>query len=175
MNDAYLHVILLSDRSQPDIQKADANTLITLVHLRDIAETTGKRFSIVSEMLDVRNRKLAEVARVNDFIVSETIISLLMTQISENNMLSSVFEDLFNAEGSEIYIKPITEYIIPGKPVHFSTVVASARRKGESAFGYKVASEAQERLTNCGIHINPAKSQLISFEPEDSIIVAAED
>lgn len=168
------YVILLSDRSQTDIQKADARTLVTLLHLRDISEKIGKQFSIVSEMLDVRNRRLAEVAKVNDFIVSETIISLLITQISENRALSEVFEDIFNAEGSEIYLKPISNYIVPNRPVRFSTVVEAARRKGESAFGYRIASHAQQSEPGGGIHINPKKSLLVSFEPADCVIVAAE-
>ena len=40
-------------------------------------------FSIVSEMLDLRNRALAEVARADDFIVSDRLISLLMAQVAE--------------------------------------------------------------------------------------------
>lgn len=171
----YPHVILLSDRAMEDVQKADANTLITLLHLRNIAEQTGKSFSIVSEMLDLRNRRLAEVAKVNDFIVSETIISLLIAQVSENNALNAVFEDIFDADGSELYIKPIGGYISTTDPVNFYTVLEAARRKGETAFGYKIAAEAQKNLPNSGIYINPVKSRAISFEPEDSVIVAAED
>ncbi len=175
LSENYPHVILLSDRTMEDVQKADANTLITLLHLRNIAEQTGKSFSIVSEMLDLRNRRLAEVAKVNDFIVSETIISLLIAQVSENNALNAVFEDIFDADGSELYIKPIGGYISTGEPVSFYTVLEAARRKGETAFGYKIALEAQQNLPNSGIHINPPKSQLISFDPADSVIVAAED
>jgi hypothetical protein len=169
------HIILLSDLAQPDIQKADADTLVTLLHLREIADQTGKRFSIVSEMRDGRNRRLAEVARVNDFIVSETITGLLVTQISENKSLGAVFEDLFNADGSEIYMKPVTDYIDIRHPVTFYTVVEAARQKGESAFGYKLAVEERKNLRGNGVHINPKKSMKISFQPDDCIIVTAED
>ena len=171
----YPHIILLSDRSQEDVQKADANTLITLLHLRNIAETTGKQFSIVSEMLDIRNRRLAEVAKVNDFIVSDTIISLLISQVSENNVLNSVFEDIFDADGSEIYLKPVEAYVRTGEPVSFYAVIEAARRKGETAFGYKIAAESESDKTAGGIHVNPAKSKLIRFAQGDRIVVAAED
>ena len=171
----YPHIILLSDRSQEDVQKADANTLITLLHLRNIAETTGKQFSIVSEMLDIRNRRLAEVAKVNDFIVSDTIISLLISQVSENNVLNSVFEDIFDADGSEIYLKPVEAYVRTGEPVSFYAVIEAARRKGETAFGYKIAAESESDKTSGGIHVNPAKSKPIRFAQGDRIVVAAED
>ena len=175
LQEAYPHIILLSDRYEEDVQKADANTLITLLHLRNIAELTGKQFSIVSEMLDIRNRRLAEVAKVNDFIVSDTIISLLIAQVSENNLLNAVFEDIFDADGSELYIKPIDQYVTLQEPVNFYTVVESARRKGETAFGYKIAAEAKENRPDGGVHINPKKSALVQYAEGDCVIVAAED
>lgn len=58
-------------------------------------------FSIVSEMLDLRNRELAAVTNVDDFIVSGYLISLMTSQLSENAELQGVFNDLFDAEGSE--------------------------------------------------------------------------
>ncbi|HWQ97581.1 MAG TPA: potassium transporter TrkA [Clostridia bacterium] len=175
LKEDFPHIILLSDRTQEDVQKADADTLITLLHLRNIAETTGKQFSIVSEMLDIRNRRLAQVAKVNDFIVSDTIISLLISQVSENNVLNSVFEDVFDADGSEIYLKPAEQYVHLQESVSFYAVVESARRKGETAFGYKIAAESESETVPGGVHINPSKSSLIRFAQGDAIIVAAED
>lgn len=169
------HIILLSDRCEADVQKADANTLITLLHLRNIAELTGKQFSIVSEMLDIRNRRLAQVAKVNDFIVSDTIISLLIAQVSENNVLNSVFEDIFDADGSEIYLKPAEQYVRLNEDVSYYAVVEAARRQGETAFGYKIAAESDSEAVPGGVHINPVKSTRIRFAKGDMIIVAAED
>jgi hypothetical protein len=56
------HVILLSYSDLP-IQEADAKTLITLLHLRNLADAAGARLSIVSEMMDLRIRALAQIAR----------------------------------------------------------------------------------------------------------------
>ena len=158
-----------------DIQRADANTLITLLHLRNIAETSGKQFSIVSEMLDIRNRRLAQVAKVNDFIVSDTIISLLIAQVSENNVLNAVFEDVFDADGSEIYLKPAERYIPLGESIPFYLVIEAARRLGETAFGYKIAAETDSAEFPGGIHVNPKKSVPVRFQQGDRIIVASED
>ncbi len=87
---SYQHVILLSDIGRHNPQQADARTLVTLLHLRDIAEKAGHRFSIVSEILDLRNRELAEVTHVDDFIVSDRLVSLLLAQVSENKHLMEV-------------------------------------------------------------------------------------
>ncbi len=106
---SYDHVIVLSYSDELDNQEADSRTLITLLHLREIAVQNGNSFSIVSEMLDDRNRKLAEITRADDFIVSDQLVGLLMSQISESKELWALFEQLFDPEGSELYLKPASE------------------------------------------------------------------
>ena len=170
----YDHIIALSYAGL-EVQAADAKTLVTLLHLRDMAEKDGTPFSIVSEMLDLRNRQLAEAARVDDFIVSDHLISLMMAQLSENAELLAVFTDLFDPEGSEIYLKPAGDYVETGKPVNFYTVVEAARRAGQVAFGYRLVRESGDAGKSYGVHTNPKKSELVMFTPEDKVIVLAED
>jgi hypothetical protein len=170
----YDHVIVLADTSI-DIQSADARTLITLLHLRDIAEKDATPFSIVSEMLDLRNRELAAVTKVDDFIVSDHLISLMMSQLSENGDLYDVFTDLFDPEGSELYLKPISDYIEIGQPVNFYTVIEAARRRNEVAIGYRIVGNQYDAEKGYGVQTNPKKSTEVTFAPEDKIIVLAED
>ena len=168
------HVIVLPYSDTLGTQEADARTLITLLHLRDICERADCSFSIVSEMLDMRNRDLAEVSRADDFIVSDRLISLVLSQISENRALGAVFADLFGAEGSEIYVKPAESYIELGRPVSFHTVVEAARQRAEVALGYRQRAHADDAAKGYGVALNPKKSDLITFEPGDQIIVLAE-
>ena len=169
------HIILLCYSDDLAVQKADARTMITLLHLRDIAEKTNQDFSIVSEMLDIRNRNLAEVSQADDFIVSDKLISLMMAQVSENKALNSVFQDIFDTDGSEIYLKPMAEYVETGKPVNFYTVLESARKKNETAIGYRLIADARNSSQAYGIHLNPDKSEKIIFAANDKIIVLAND
>lgn len=170
----YDHVIVLSYAGL-DVQEADARTLLTLLHLRAIAERDETPFSIISEMLDLRNRELAEIAHVDDFIVSDHLVSLMMAQIAENSDLFAVFEDIFDPEGAEIYLKPVSDYVNIDRPVNFYTVVEAARRRGQVAFGYRRLAETGEKENAYGIHTNPKKLEMISFSPDDRIIVIAED
>jgi voltage-gated potassium channel Kch len=171
---SYQHVILLSDMGRHDPQQADARTLVTLLHLRDIAERTGHKFSIVSEILDLRNRELAEVTHVDDFIVSDRLVSLLLAQISENKHLMDVFNDLFNPQGSEIYLKHVEDYVQLGLPLNFYTLLEAARRRGEVAIGYRLRSAADDAALGYGLHINPRKSDLVTFTEGDRVVVLAE-
>jgi voltage-gated potassium channel Kch len=172
---AYDHVITLGDADASDPQVADARTLVTLLHLRDISDRLQHPFSIVSEMLDLRNRALAEVTRADDFIVSDKLVSLMLSQISENKELSAVFQDLFDPEGSELYLKPAGEYVKPGRPVNYYTVVEAARRRGETAIGYRLRPEASNPEKAYGVRVNPEKSLALTFLPGDRIIVLAEE
>jgi ion channel POLLUX/CASTOR len=168
------HVIVLAD-NRLAVQLADAHTMVTLLHLRDIAQRDSTPFSIVSEMLDLRNRELIDSARVDDFIISDHLASLLMTQLSESPNLEAVFTDLFDPEGSEIYLKPAYLYVKSGVPVNFYTVIEAARRQGETAIGYRLVHEADDESKNHGIHTNPKKSEKVTFAEEDKVIVLAED
>lgn len=169
----YDHVIVLA-YSTLEQQEADAKTLVTLLHLRDMAEKDETPFSIVSEMLDLRNRELAEATQVDDFIVSEHLVSLMMSQLSENGELFGVFTDIFDPEGAEIYLKPISEYVTLGAPVNFYTVVEAARRRGETAIGYRQVAQSKDAGTSYGVHTNPKKSEAVVFTSEDKVIVIAE-
>jgi ion channel POLLUX/CASTOR len=171
----YHHVIVLSYADTKEIQEADACTLITLLHLRDMSERSGKDFAIVSEMLDVQNRTLAEVTQADDFIVSDRIISLIMTQVSENKYLNAVFTDIFDPDGSEIYLKPAGQYVRLGKPVNFYTVIESASRRGEVALGYRLKSQENDSSKSYGVYVNPEKGSMVTFSPDDRIVVLAED
>lgn len=171
---SYDHAILLCS-DELDQQKSDAHTLITLLHVRDIVDRANKDVSIVSEMLDIRNRNLAEVAHADDFIVSEKLISLMLSQISENKELNAVFQDLFDPEGSEIYLKPAADYVAFGQPLNFYTVVEAARQRGEIAIGYRVLADEKNADKAYGVKVNPKKSEMITFTEGDRVIVLAEN
>lgn len=168
----YQHVIVLSDdRFKP--QHADTRTLMTLLQLRDMQAATGERYSIVSEMHDENNRSLAEVTEADDIVISDTVIGLLLAQLAENRHLADVFGYLFDSRGSEIYPRPAASYVTPGAQVSFSTVIESARRRGETAIGYRLASGINQ-APHYGVVLNPDRNQPLTFGAGDSVIVLSE-
>lgn len=172
--DRFDHAMVMCPGDGLDPQRADARTLVTLLHLRDISERTGSSVSVVSEMLDDRNRQLAQVTKVDDVIVSDHVISLLLSQISENRDLAEVFADLFDAEGSEVYLRDAPSYVKPGATVSFATLIASAIERGETAIGYRHADESHHASTG-GVVVNPPKSATFTVADGDRLIVLAED
>jgi Trk K+ transport system NAD-binding subunit len=177
--ETYNHIIVLSQTENSDIQASDARTLSTLLHLRDIADTKGHEFSIVSEMLDDRNRELAEITNTDDFIVSVKLDSLMLSQISENKELKTIFENLFSAGGPSIYIRPAENYVELGRAVNFYTIMESARQQGHLAIGVKMknsdASFHKQEILSHGVVVNPNKSTEVFFSKGDKIIILSED
>ncbi|MGD2148412.1 MAG: potassium transporter TrkA, partial [Anaerolineae bacterium] len=168
------HVILLAYSDVVNADDADARTLITLLHLRDIADRTACSFSIVSELMDSRNTDLAQAARADDFIVSDRVVSLILAHVAEDTSLRAVLASLFDPMGSEIYLRASDQYVALNEPLNFYTVVESARRQGEVALGYRVHEHAGDPKRRYGVVLNPDKSAPITFREGDRVIVLAE-
>jgi voltage-gated potassium channel Kch len=173
---SYDHVLVLGYSEAMAAQPADTRTLVTLLHLRKIADDAGLHISIVSEMIDVRNRELAAVTKADDFVVSNRLVSLMLAQASENQYLAAIFDDLLDEQGSEIYMRPVADYVAIDQPLTFWTIAESARLRGEIAIGYRRirAGDADQRALG-GVTVNPLRSEALTYLPEDRIIVLARD
>ncbi|MER8631159.1 hypothetical protein NKH55_15470 [Mesorhizobium opportunistum] len=173
---SYDHVLVLGYSETMAAQPADTRTLVTLLHLRKIADDAGLHISIVSEMIDVRNRELAAVTKADDFVVSNRLVSLMLAQASENQHLAAIFDDLLDEKGSEIYMRPVADYVAIDQPLTFWTIAESARLRGEIAIGYRRirTGDADQRALG-GVIVNPLKSEALAYHPEDRIIVLARD
>ena len=185
--DSIHHVVILpSHESAPTgdravIDQIDAGTFVTLFNVRDIREKGDYALTIVSEILDLENRSLIEASEADDFVVSDQLISLTLSQIAGNKVLGTVFNRLFESEGAEIYLKPAVNYINTDQAVNFFTIAESALRRNETAIGYRI--DSQRTTPNCthnnkdmnyGLVLNPDKTIAVSFSTEDKIIVLAE-
>lgn len=170
------HVLVLGYSDHMAAQPADTRTLVTLLQLRKIAERAGRHISIVSEMIDVRNRELAAVTRADDFVVSNKLVSLMLAQASENAQMAAIFGELLDEDGSEIYMRPVTDYVAVDRPVTFYTVCLAALRRGEVAIGYRRQVEGEDDRRNLGgVIVNPRKSDLYAFAATDRLIILAQE
>ncbi|MBU1307110.1 MAG: hypothetical protein KKF33_16530, partial [Alphaproteobacteria bacterium] len=169
---AYDHVLVLGYSDLMGAQATDTRTLVTLLHLRKIADQGGKHINVVSEMVDVRNRELAEVTKADDFVVSNKLVSLMLAQASENDRLAAIFDELLDEEGSEIYMRPAEDYVQLGTPVNFYTITQAACEIGQVALGYH---RPRPGTKAGGIVVNPPKTDVLDYQDGDRIIVLARD
>ena len=166
---AYDHVLLLCERQFFEVDEADARVLLTLMQVR--AHADGADGNVVAELLDPNDVELAGVSAGHDFIVSQRLVSLLLTQLSQSPHLAPVFEDLFDADGNAVAMHPISRYLTPGT-VTFAEVIAAARERDAVAIGYRAAQAiGRPGVLASGIRVNPPKSEPIDLAEGDAIIV----
>ena len=167
------NIIVLGYTDNMSPQSADTRTLVTLLQLRRLSEAAGRPISVVSEMLDARNRALAEVTHADDFVVSNLLVSLMLAQASENRYIAAIFADLLDEEGSEVYVRPVTDYVAIDRPVNFYTIIEAARRRGEVAFGHRVALDRGGDRRKAGVIVNPPRHVLRTYAETDAVVVLA--
>lgn len=165
------HSIVIFQNEEVPKQDKDSQTLLTLLHLRDLEKSTGRQFDIVTEIFDVKNTTIIELAKVDDFLISEQLTSRMLTQIAENPYLVDILNILLNKNGVEIYLKPIELYIDIQQPVDGYTLVEACAKKQETFLGYKSYCGSEHKR----VCINPLKTNLKTFSQGDKIIVLSKD
>ncbi|MEA2434825.1 MAG: hypothetical protein QOG54_2282 [Actinomycetota bacterium] len=156
--------ILLGYREGIPIGDADARTLLTLMALRQRwPKGHPPEVRLVAEVLDQRNVPIAQVAGVDDFIVSDQLASLMLAQLSENAELRDVFGELFNASGACIALRPAKRFV-PDGARSFGEIVAAGDHFAESVLGYRTASDG-------AVVLNPEKSSMIALDHGDEVVV----
>jgi len=194
--DEFDSILILA--SDVKMQVSDSNSLSSLLIIQDIQvkliEERKKQLEIsveteeknkrpcepISEILDSRTQKLFSVARCKGYIMSNQIISAAISQIAQDRDMNAVLGELLQAEGSELYIRSVSEYL----DLHtnkrqetyqsFWFVALRARQKNEICLGYKprdmTFSEASEFLLN-----PPDKAVKRHWIEGDSVVVLAMD
>jgi len=169
----YDAVIVLGYREAIDATEADAQTMLTMLQMNTLfADGTNKVHPtrLVAEILDSTMVELAQVAASDDLVVSDVLAALVIAQISENEKLAEVLNDLFDADGAQIEMEPIERYAAVGEQVSFGTLVARVQARKGSAFGYRSAASAAHDPAK-GVRLNPAKNAVITVAAGDSVVV----
>ena len=173
------HALILCDRDAP-VADADARSLITMLQVRqavgDRDAAGGRRehrTSIITELRDVRDVELAPRTSLADFIVSERLISLVLAQLAQNHGLAAVFEELLDADGSELYVKPVDRYVAVGEQVSFGQLARAVAGRDEVAVGYRRSADRQVAAANFGVRVNPRVDTLLLPEHDDQVLVIA--
>jgi hypothetical protein len=168
----YNEVIVLGYRENISAAEADSHTMMTMLLMNKLFDEDGNGVEptrLVAEILDSRKADLARVASADDLVVSDNLAALMIAQISENPALAPVFEDLFDADGASINVKPISNYTTK-ESVTFAELVAAARSRGESAIGYRTADYEKGDPTS-GVQLNPVKSTKFNINDNDGLVV----
>lgn len=167
----YDHVLVLCYRDVLSPQDADARALLSLLAVGQGLD--GRSANVVTELMQPEDVELASIAKPDDFVVSDRLLSLAMAQISENEALAGVFRDLLDTASTAVRLRPWTDYGLQ-PDASFAAVVAAARKHGETAIGWTCKQmQGHERDLGDGTFINPPKPMRASFMNGDRVVVLA--
>ena len=171
--------ILASDMVRKET--ADAKTVKSLLELNSYFNKNPQyknKLSIISELELSHNKDIVkDLLDMDDFIISDDLISLYIAQVNFNPYGSQIYsETLFSEDGSEMYLKSASCYFELDKKIFFSEVVNHACKKHEIAIGYQLNNEKhiQKELLS-KIILNPNKDVEVMFHEGDKVLVLAEE
>ena len=180
---AYDNIIILAGSddtgSEVDTSRVDSENIVALLLLRRIFSQYPDESSntkLITEILDSQNYALVARAGVQDVIISNRLISMIMAQISESRDIEKVYDDIFQEDGSEIYLKPASLYFddLPVE-VTFADMIRIAQRRDEVCVGLKKKALENNKEANNGVQLIPEKNTVFTLKAEDSLVVVAED
>jgi len=136
----------------------------------------SKNTKLITEVLDSENQELVARTGVKDFIISNRFISMLLAQISEDADIKRVYDDIFQEDGSEIYLKPASLYFSEFPiTVTYADMIHVAQLRQEVCMGVKIKELEQDMEQNFGVKLIPEKTVGYTLTAEDSLVVLAED
>ncbi len=181
---SYNNIIVLPQRpdDEVDAERTDSETIVVLLHLRRMAKARREQglplnTKIITEVLDSANQDLISRAGVNDFLISNRMVSMIFAQLSEEPRILKIYDDLFQEEGSEIYVKPASLYFdeLPTTRRFADIMAAAQKRDGEVCLGYKLKSLENDADQNFGVKLIPLKDSSVTLSADDALVVVAED
>ena len=158
------HIVILNghDFNDDSVQDADMESIITLLNLRDIRTRYNLDFNITVEMMNEHDQGLVDVDDHTDFLVSSSISSLILAQLSESPHLIEVFQELLTNKGNELYLKKASRMKLTGE-YSFRTLRRLLLRNDYILLGYLDADKRS--FFNC------PSDKMITLTEKDELIV----
>jgi len=176
----YNNVIILSQsEDDPSPERTDSETMVILLLMRKMLRDNPERHKgtkLITQVLNSENQELITQTNVDDFIISNKLITMIFAQLSEEPKIKQLYDDMFAEEGSEIYLKPAPLYF-DALPVRatFADILAQVCKRDEICLGIRLGRFANDPEKNFGVKLNPPKDQVFSISEFDSLVVLAED
>ena len=129
-----------------------------------------KECVVISEILDSRTRQLIQETGISDYVLSNELVSMALAMVSENKSVNTILNEMFQEEGSELYLRPASLYMHENEEASFFDVMARAREREnpEIIIGYQLEGEE--------VVLNPEeKTEPRIWTSGDFLVVLAED
>lgn len=163
-------VFVASDRIES--HETDARTIVGHLLLCELVPSPNAGGpQVLVELAEAEN--LASFASEgSEIIVPALVLSHILAQIALRPDLRAVFEELFGAEGPEIFFRPVSRYKLAGRDVTFTDVCHAAAAHNETALGVRLQCRG-DRNGEDEILVNPPRDRSWRFREGDELVVLA--
>ena len=164
--------ILVTSLEDDDDESSDTDCITTLLVLKRIRNGLEEEPEtvIVSEIRNPRNRRLANTADIDDFVVSNEVTSMIMAQLAEEARLWDVYREIFDPRGCEIYLRSAS-WICPGrKSATFMELVRSGLNKREVVMGIIEPDGKGDEV----LKLNPKPEESVDLRNDIQVVTLAE-
>jgi len=148
-----------NDIQSPEI--SDTNSLLLNSYIQSILSKQNQKQKsntrIIVQLTDGSKEGLIESNSYNELIVSDTLSSLVITQLADNPSLWHVFEELFSDSRLKICVSPFSDYnsMIAPNQISVKDLILLALEKNQTFIGFVY----QDKL-----NLNPPKSTKINID-----------
>ena len=173
--------LLILSPGGSSIEEMDAYVISLLIRIRQILRESGldKWPKLITEVMDSENIDIILNSGVEDFMVSNQFVSQIMAQVSEEPLALDVYDDLFQAEGSELYIKPANYYFSfddrESITLPYGECVQAALLRKEVCLGVQLHADQKNRDKFFGVALIPDKDKKFTLTSQDGLITLADD
>lgn len=178
--------ILILSPGGATIEEMDAYVISLLIRIRQILlikadnkSENSKWPKLITEVMDSENIDIILNSGVEDFMVSNQFVSQIMAQVSEEPLALDVYDDLFHADGSEIYIKPASSYFDfsdhDSINIQYGECMQAAQLRNEIILGLQFHKDQKNKKNMFGIQLIPEKSSVFTISSKDGFVALAQD
>ena len=138
---------------------SDTDSLLLNFYIRSILDKqkNDKHTRIIIQLNDGTKEELIPKNKYNELIVSDTLSSLMISQLAENPSLWVVFEELFSLKGLKINVSSVLNYLENKKitKLKVTDLILLTLEKNQTFIGY---------VLNDKLYLNPPKSKEILMD-----------
>lgn len=148
-------------------EEADSDCIVALLILRDIRNRLGEAWgaTVVSEIRNPRNRRLASAAGIDDFVISNEVCSMIMAQLARQPELGPLYDEIFDPRGCEIQLR-CSELYDCG---NFAGLIARGLARREVVLGW-----LQGTGSDAVVSLNPPREAVLPRGEDIKMVVIAE-
>jgi hypothetical protein len=160
----YDSIVLMSSDWLDTGAQSDARTVLCYMLVRDALERQERDTPVVVELMDASNRALLHDGQA-EVVVSPLVIGRVLAHVTLRRELRTVYDDLFDATGPAVRLRPASHYGAAAKKWTFRQLSRLVQNRGDVLLGLLTPDGLGE------VALNPDKDNHYELTSSTELVV----